>query len=146
MRAGPRAAVFLENAPVIERDVQFAKAMTIHHQGAFDMARAYQADRNGRNTFLGLLNVDLVTDQTQEIALMRRVVADYAGDADAVQVPASMVHVMEGMAHGGRGGHAVRASAADPHAGQGAAAAPASAQQPAAPVPQPQRGYAHHGH
>jgi uncharacterized protein (DUF305 family) len=104
---GPLAAVFSENVPVTARDVQFAKAMTIHHQGALEMARAYQVDRNGRNTFLGLLNVDIVTDQTQEIALMRRVVATYTGDADAVQVPASMVHGMEGMSHAGHGAASV---------------------------------------
>ena len=133
---GPLAAVFSEGAPVTERDVQFAKAMTIHHQGALDMARAYQADRNGRNTFLGLLNVDIVTDQTQEIALMRRVIAAYAGDADAVQVPASMVHGMEGMSHAGHGATgATQVSAADAHAGHGAASSP-----------QAQGGHAHQGH
>ncbi|MCO6415821.1 DUF305 domain-containing protein [Siccirubricoccus sp. KC 17139] len=143
---GPLAAVFSEDAPVTERDVQFAKAMTIHHRGALDMARAYQADRNGRNTFLGLLNIDIVTDQTQEIALMRRVITAYAGDAEAVLVPASMVHGMEGMAHGGHGGHAIQASATDPHAGHGVPAAPAPAQRPgasaghcAAPAPQAAR-------
>ncbi|SDE28064.1 DUF305 domain-containing protein [Belnapia rosea] len=150
---GPLAPVFSEGAPVTERDVQFAKAMTIHHQGALDMARAYQADRNGRNTFLGLLNVDIVTDQTQEIALMRRAIAAYAGNADAVQVPASMVHGMEGMSHAGHGAAAsTQVSAADAHAGHGATAtAPAarpaaSAGHGAAPAPQGQGGHARHGH
>ncbi|WP_052389505.1 DUF305 domain-containing protein [Belnapia moabensis] len=146
---GPLAAVFSGNAPVTECDVQFAKAMTTHHQGALDMARAYQADRNGRNTFLGLLNVDIVTDQTQEIALMRRVIAAYPGNADAVQVPASMVHGMEGMSHAGHGSPATQVSTANAHAGHGAAPAgqaAAAAGHGIAPVPQAQGGHAHHGH
>lgn len=105
------------------------------------MARAYQADRNGRNTFLGLLSVDIVTDQTQEIALMRRVVAAYSGNADAVQVPASMVHGMEGMLHVGHGAPAMQMSAADTHAGHGAA----PAGQPAASAPQAAGDHVHHG-
>jgi uncharacterized protein (DUF305 family) len=115
--------------PVSERDVQFAKAMTIHHQGALDMAKAYNANPNARNGFLRLLNVDIITDQSQEIALMSRVIAAYPGDADAVQVPASMVHGMEGMAHGGG------------HAGHGAPAA-----QPSAPASQPAARTGHAGH
>jgi uncharacterized protein (DUF305 family) len=137
-----------------ERDVQFAKAMTIHHQGALDMAKAYNASPNARNGFLRLLNVDIVADQSQEIALMRRVVAAYSGDAAAVQVPASMVHGMEGMSHNGAGhaGHgaapAGQTSAADPHASHGAPAAgpSASAGQPAAPSGHAGHGTAHHGH
>jgi uncharacterized protein (DUF305 family) len=118
--------VFRADAPVTMRDVQFAKAMTIHHQGALDMARAYQADPDARNSFLGLMNVDIVTDQSQEIALMRRVVAAYAGDAEAVPVPASMIHGMEGMSHGGHGG---ASPPADPHAGHGGAAGAAPTEQ-----------------
>lgn len=36
---GPLPMLAAPNLPVTERDVQFAKAMTIHHQGALDMAR-----------------------------------------------------------------------------------------------------------
>jgi uncharacterized protein (DUF305 family) len=97
---GPAAALANPGAPVTARDVQFAKGMTIHHQAALDMARAYHANAVARNGFLGLLNVDIITDQTQEIALMRRAVAAYLGNLDAVQVDASMIHGMEGMAHG----------------------------------------------
>jgi len=123
---------------VTERDVQFAKAMTIHHQGALDMAGAYQADPNARNTFLGLLNVDIVTDQTQEIALMRRVVAAFPGNAEAVAVPASMIHGMEGMAHGGHGAPAsAQPTTADPHAGHRTPPA-------AARAPRGRAGQAHH--
>jgi uncharacterized protein (DUF305 family) len=114
-------------APVTARDVQFAKGMAIHHQAALDMARAYNVDPNGRNNFLRLLNVDIVTDQSQEIALMRSVVAAYPGDTNAVRVDASMIHGMEGMRHGGG------------HGGHGAAAAPqVPAPAPAAQSPAPQ--------
>jgi uncharacterized protein (DUF305 family) len=106
---------------VSERDVQFAKAMSIHHQGALDMARAYNADANGRNGFLRLLNVDIVADQTQEIALMRSVIAAYRGNPDAVQVDPSMIHGMEGMGHAGHAGGGGAGQGA-PH---GAPAAPA---------------------
>ena len=107
---------------VSERDVQFAKAMTIHHQGALDMARDYHANADARNGFLGLFNVDVIVDQANEIALMDRVVASYPGDADAVKVDPSMVHGMEGMA--GHGAHGAQPAAADPHAGHGRAADP----------------------
>ncbi len=113
--------------PVRERDVQFAKAMTIHHQGALDMARAYNANPNARNGFLRLLNVDIITDQTQEIALMRSVIAAYPGDPNAVQVDPSMIHGMEGMGHGGG------------HAGHGAAPAAQTA------PPSGRAGHAMHG-
>ena len=76
--------------------MQFAKAMILHHEGAVEMARAYHANPDARNGFLGLMNVDITTDQTQEIALMRRVIAAYPGDAASVRVDPSMVHGMEG--------------------------------------------------
>lgn len=137
----PVDMLLLPTGPVTERDVQFAKAMTIHHQGALDMARAYNANANARNQFLRLLNVDIVTDQSQEIALMRRVIAAYPGDANAVQVDPSMIHGMEGMQHGG--GHAGHdshraAAPASPPAGTGTpspAATQASPARPRQPAP-----------
>lgn len=103
---GPLAAL-AAGAAVAERDVQFAKGMTIHHQAALDMARAYHANPEARNGFLGLLNTDIITDQSQEIALMRSAIAAYPGDAAAVRVDPSTIHGMEGMRHGGsHGGHA----------------------------------------
>jgi uncharacterized protein (DUF305 family) len=105
---GAAAALADPGAPVTARDVQFARAMTVHHQAALETARAYHANPDARNGFLGLMNVDIVTDQSQEIALMRRVIATYPGDPDAVQVDASMIHGMEGMRHGG--GHAMPAA------------------------------------
>ena len=122
--------------PVSARDVQFAKAMIIHHEGALEMARAYHANPDAWNGYLGLMNVDILTDQTQEIALMRRAIAVYPGDPNAVRVDPSMVHGMEGMKHGGHGG--------------GHAAAPASTARSARPSTahqHPHRGdHAAHGH
>ena len=111
---------------VSERDVLFAKAMIIHHEGAVEMARGYHANRDARNGYLGLMNVDINTDQTQEIALMRRVVAAYPGDASLVRVDPSMIHGMEGMQHGAHGGHAAAAAPAGtaPPARAGAEHAP----------------------
>ncbi len=112
--------------PVSERDVQFAKAMIVHHEGAVEMARAYHGNPDGRNGYLGLMNVDVAADQTQEIALMRRVAAAFPGDPDAVRVDPSMVHGMEGMRHGGGhgGGHA---AAVEPAAAAADAPPPARA-------------------
>ncbi|WP_431269225.1 DUF305 domain-containing protein [Dankookia sp. P2] len=98
---GPEAALADPGAPVTARDVQFAKGMTMHHQAALDMARAYHANPAARNGFLGLVNVDIITDQAQEIALMNSVIASYPGDPNAVQVDASMIHGMKGMSHSG---------------------------------------------
>ena len=125
----PSEATYAVGA-VSERDVLFAKAMIMHHEGAVEMARGYHANADARNGFLGLMNVDITTDQTQEIALMRRVIAAYPGDADAVRVDPSMVHGMEGMRHGGHGGHA---------------AAPAPAGTAWTPAQAGEAGHPHHG-
>ena len=120
--------------PVTARDVQFAKAMTIHHQGALDMARAYHANPDARNGFLSLFNVDVIVDQANEIALMRHVIAQYPGDAGAIKVDPSTIQGMEGMA--GHGGHAMPATdgaavpqtaPATPHAATTSDTTPASA-------------------
>jgi uncharacterized protein (DUF305 family) len=87
--------------PVSARDVLFAKAMAIHHEAAVQMAQAYHANPAAKNGFLGLMNVDIVTDQTQEIALMQLVVDAYPGDAGTIMPDPSMIHGMEGMQHGG---------------------------------------------
>jgi uncharacterized protein (DUF305 family) len=137
---GPLSALSARGAPVTERDVQFAKAMTIHHQGALDMARAYNANPQAQNGFLRLLNVDILADQSQEIALMRSVIAAYPGDADAVPVPASMVHGMEGMGHGdqaGQGDHAGQGVALPAAQAVAAPAAPPAASGPRAPQVRP---------
>lgn len=139
--------------PVSARDVLFAKAMSIHHEAAVEMAQAYHANREAKNGFLGLMNVDIVTDQTQEIALMRMVVDAYPGDASRIVPDPSMIHGMEGMGHGAQAGHAVTPAAA-PVTEQPAPAAPASVRArprrpapPAASAPMPMGdpdGHAHH--
>jgi uncharacterized protein (DUF305 family) len=132
--------------PVTARDVQFAKGMTLHHQAALEMARAYHANPQARNGFLGLLNVDILTDQAQEIALMRSVIAAYPGDPESVTVDASMIHGMEGMAHGGM---AMPQPDAAPHSGTAGQAAPPPAQHEprarrAPATPSPHAGHAGH--
>lgn len=94
------------------RDVQFAKAMIIHHQGALDMARAYLASPDARNGYLRLMCLDILTDQKQEISFMEKIIAAYPGDASRIRIDPSMVHGMEGMKHvtprtapAGHGGH-----------------------------------------
>ena len=128
---GPLDALAEPGAPVTRRDVEFAKGMTIHHQAALEMARDYHANPNGRNAYLGLMSVDIITDQSQEITLMRRAMAAYPGDLQAVSVDPSTIHGMEGMSHGGHAGHG----------GMPMAQAPApAAQPPVAPsAPQAQR-------
>lgn len=107
--------------PVSVEDVRFAKAMIIHHEGAVQMAREYHANPNARNPFLHLMNTDVITDQTQEIALLRMIVAAFPGDASQIEVDPSMVHGMEGMNHGPHGGHAAASPAAAPATTQTAA-------------------------
>lgn len=99
---------FYGDAGVSARDVQFAKAMIIHHEGALVMARDY-LDGPSRNGYLRLLCLDILRDQANEIAYMHSIIDLYDGDADAVEISADMIHGMEGMEHmlpGYEGGHA----------------------------------------
>lgn len=138
--------------PVSARDVLFAKAMAIHHEAAVQMAQAYHANAEAKNGFLGLMNVDIVTDQTQEIALMRLVVRSYPGDAGAILPDASMIHGMEGMQHGGQdaqAGHGMTPVAAP--VAEAPAPAPARPRRRAAPaagasMPMPAGGPDGHAH
>ena len=84
-------------APVTARDVRFAKEMAVHHRAAVRMAQRYNADPASRNNYLKLLNVGIVTDQTQEILVMERAIAAYPGDADAIQVDPATIPGMEHM-------------------------------------------------
>lgn len=88
------------------RDVTFAKGMIIHHEAALDMARDYLSRPEAANGYLRLMCLDILLDQAQEIAFMRRVIAAYPGDADAVVVDPSSIHGMEGMNHMHKGGGA----------------------------------------
>lgn len=84
---------------VSRRDVEFAKAMVVHHEGALMMCQDYLANPDVTNKYLRLLCVDILTDQKMEINFMNRVVARYAGNPDDVKIDASMIHGMEGMEH-----------------------------------------------
>lgn len=80
-------------------DVQFAKAMVIHHEGALVMANQYLDNPHASNKYLRLLCLDILTDQKQEIAFMNGIVARYPGDAGKIKP--SAIHGMEGMDHEG---------------------------------------------
>jgi len=90
---------------ITARDVRFAKEMAVHHRAAVQMAQDYNAGPESRNGYLKLLNVSIITDQTQEIAVMDRVVAAYSGNADAIVVDPATIPGMEHMMHGGHSGH-----------------------------------------
>jgi uncharacterized protein (DUF305 family) len=79
------------------RDVQFAKAMIVHHQGALEMAQHYLDNPAANNRYLRLLCVDILTDQKQEIDFMNKIIGKYKGNAAAIKP--SAVHGMEGMSH-----------------------------------------------
>ena len=88
-----------------ERDVRFAKEMTIHHQAALEMARRYNADPRSANLILKRLNLDIVTDQSYEIGFLQQIIDRFPGDPDSVAI-ADRIPGMEGMDHGaGHGGH-----------------------------------------
>lgn len=93
----PGLADSLGGNPVSARDVQFARGMVIHHQAAVEMAQGYLTNPVARRGYLSLMNVDLMTDQTQEIALMQSVLRAYPGDVATVPLDPSMIHGMEGM-------------------------------------------------
>jgi uncharacterized protein (DUF305 family) len=111
LRREPPGFLDLTLAPGLEsseRDVKFAKEMMIHHQGAVDMARRYNADPQASNLILKRLNLDIIADQSYEIGFLQRIVDRFPGDPDAVeiddQIP-GMEHMegmdaMEGMHHG----------------------------------------------
>lgn len=89
---------------VSRRDVEFAKAMVIHHEGALTMCNDYLRNPAATNKYVRLLCVDILTDQKMEINLMNSIVGKYAGNPDDVKIDPSMIHGMEGMHHGA-GGH-----------------------------------------
>jgi uncharacterized protein (DUF305 family) len=100
------------NAPISEADLRFAKSMRIHHAAAVRMAETYNAGNNARNNFLRLLNVEIIAEQTQQIALMDGVMAQYPGGADAIHVDPAKIPGMQHMQHGSGG-----AGTANGHAG-----------------------------
>lgn len=80
-------------------DVMFAKAMTMHHQMALDMAHASNDDPAGENRVIREINRGILRDQTIEIGILSDLIAQYPGDPDAVEIPPEM-HEMMGMPHG----------------------------------------------
>ena len=88
------------NDRVSKADVQFAKAMIVHHEGALVMCQDYLADPRSANGYLELMCLDILRDQAQEISLMHLIINDYPGNPDDVTFDPSMVHGMEGMNHG----------------------------------------------
>lgn len=86
---------------VNDRDVQFAKAMIVHHQAAVDMCRDYNRNPLVNNLYLQQMCLDIIVDQQQDIAFMKRAIAAYPGDVSSITITADMVHGMEGMTHGG---------------------------------------------
>lgn len=105
-RAPMPGPIHVGEKAVTKRDVEFAKAMVIHHQAALDMAKEYLANPHANNKYLRLLCLDILTDQKQEIGFMNNIVAQYPGNPDDVKISASMVHGMEGMSHGSGKRHA----------------------------------------
>lgn len=113
----PMPANFSDDV-VTRRDVEFAKAMSIHHEGALMMAKDYLANPNATNKYLRLLCVDILADQTMEIGFMHDVVAKYPGNPDDVKIDASMIHGMDGMMghmHGVEPAKKAKKSAAKAH-------------------------------
>ena len=105
LKREPPGFVDLALAPGLEstdRDVKFAKEMMIHHQGAVDMARRYNADPVATNLILKRLNLDIIVDQSYEIGFLQQIVDRYPGDPDAVAI-AEQIPGMEGMPMGGHG-------------------------------------------
>lgn len=82
-----------------DHDVMFAKAMKMHHQMALDMAHAYNNDPAGGNRVIRELNRGILRDQAVEIGILSDLIAQYPGNADAIEIPPEM-HEMMGMPHG----------------------------------------------
>lgn len=94
----------LPNSGTSDYDVAWAKGMTLHHRAAMDMARKYNGDPQGQNRVLRLLNLGIISDQYYEIGFMDKVVANYPGDAAAVQPIMPMGMSMDASGGGGMGG------------------------------------------
>lgn len=127
-RAPMPGPLYTGNRAVSARDVQFAKAMVVHHEGALTMCKDYLSNPAATNKYLRLLCVDILTDQKMEIDFMNAAINRYPGNPDDVKIDASMIHGMEGMNHGaGHGsahkGHApkktAKPAAVQPPAGHG---------------------------
>lgn len=99
-RAPMPGPLYTGNKNVSARDVQFAKAMVVHHEAALTMCNDYLSNPAATNKYLRLLCVDILTDQKMEIDFMNAAVGRYPGNPDDVKIDATMIHGMEGMHHG----------------------------------------------
>jgi uncharacterized protein (DUF305 family) len=78
----------------IKLDLDYAESMRVHHQGALDMARSYNTHPMASNDLLRRMNLDIIQDQSYEIALMQALIAHYPGDANLVAIDPTMIHGM----------------------------------------------------
>lgn len=97
-KAPPPSGVDLsrERGPLSELDVKFVKAMTLHHQAAVDMARAYNRNPVADNPVIRAMTRDIIIDQNYEIAFLQRLISRYPGDPNAIAVDPGMIHGMPG--------------------------------------------------
>lgn len=89
--------LFGHNDQVSAADVRFAKAMIVHHDGALMMARDYLDNPGTDNGYLERMNLDILRDQAQEIALMWDIVGDYEGNHCAIVITPDMIDGMDDM-------------------------------------------------
>jgi uncharacterized protein (DUF305 family) len=78
-------------------DVQFAKAMIVHHEGALMMCDDYLNNPNTNNGYMERMCLDVLRDQAQEIQLMWNIVATYPGDHCAIKITPDMIKGMDDM-------------------------------------------------
>ena len=89
--------LFGSDHEVSAADVRFAKAMIVHHEGALMMAHDYLDNPDVRNGYLERMNLDILRDQKQEIALMWNIIGDYQGDHCDITITPDMIDGMEDM-------------------------------------------------
>jgi len=82
---------------VSAEDVRFAKAMIVHHEGALMMAQHYLDNPDANNGYLARMNLDVLRDQKQEIALMWNIIGDYKGNACDIKITPDMIEGMDDM-------------------------------------------------
>jgi uncharacterized protein (DUF305 family) len=97
--------LFFNPTAISAEDVRFAKAMIVHHQAAVDMATDYMNNPDTSNTYLELMNVDIVKSQQNEIDFMNKIIASYPGNPDDVVITPDMIHGMEHMGGGHHNHH-----------------------------------------
>gem|GEM_PF-1506288 len=78
-------------------DVRFAKAMIVHHEGALMMAQHYLDNPDVNNGYLERMNLDVLRDQAQEIALMWNIVENYDGNHCDIKITPDMIEGMDDM-------------------------------------------------